>query len=124
MLYNKTYKEVASSRKELKELATLYQETFSERLDVSCGSCIKKGIERLNTMAKKETVKKEVKKVTPKKVSNDFKLSVAYIREFGSGNTYTNENLTPKVAIAYLKKNENRKSQFSKLPKNIDELLK
>lgn len=53
----------------------------------------------------------------------NFKLKVSNIRAFGSGDTYTNDTLTDKVAIAYIKANVNRKSQFSKLPDNLDELL-
>lgn len=125
MPYNKTYKEVMSSRSNILELATLYQEAFNERLDVSCGNCISKGLEKYKEMAKKKsTPKVDDKKEVKVSEKLQFKLSVNSIREFGSGNTYTNETLTNEVAIAYLKKNEARKIQFSKLPSNIDELLK
>lgn len=41
----------------------------------------------------------------------------------GTSESYSNANLTDEVAIRFIKLNENRKSLFSKLPENIDELL-
>ncbi len=42
----------------------------------------------------------------------------------GTSQVYSNANLTEEVALKFLKKNPNRKQLFSRLPKNIDELLK
>ncbi len=41
----------------------------------------------------------------------------------GTSESYSNANLTDEIAIRFIKLNENRKSLFSKLPENIDELL-
>lgn len=41
----------------------------------------------------------------------------------GTSESYSNANLTDEVAIRFIRLNENRKSLFSKLPENIDELL-
>lgn len=53
----------------------------------------------------------------------NFVLSVSSIREFNSNKAYTNHTLTDEVAIAYIKVNKARLSQFKKYPENIDELL-
>ncbi|WP_353166442.1 hypothetical protein [Empedobacter brevis] len=41
----------------------------------------------------------------------------------GTSESYSNANLTDEIAIRFIRLNENRKSLFSKLPENIDELL-
>lgn len=53
----------------------------------------------------------------------NFKLNVSSIREFSSTAVHTNLTLTDEIAIAYLRVNINRLSQFSKYPSNLDELL-
>ncbi|GLB47754.1 hypothetical protein [Neptunitalea lumnitzerae] len=42
----------------------------------------------------------------------------------GSNEVYSNANLTDEVAIAFLRKNPNRKVLFSKLPNHLETLLK
>ncbi|WP_448930480.1 hypothetical protein [Flavobacterium sp.] len=41
----------------------------------------------------------------------------------GTSTVYSNENLTDEIAIEILSKNPNRKVLFSKMPKNVDELI-
>ena len=41
----------------------------------------------------------------------------------GTSLAYSNANLTDEVAIKFIKENPNRKILFSKLPKNLDELI-
>lgn len=41
----------------------------------------------------------------------------------GSNKAYSNANITDEVAIAFLKKNPNRKVLFSKVPHNLEQLM-
>lgn len=55
---------------------------------------------------------------------SNFQLHTGAVIIFaGTSESYSNANLTDEVAIRFIKLNENRKSLFSKLPENIDELL-
>lgn len=54
---------------------------------------------------------------------SNFQLHTGAVIIFaGTSESYSNANLTDEVAIRFIKLNENRKSLFSKLPENIDEL--
>lgn len=114
MVLDYTLNQIKGSVNLIKELADLYFLTFNEKMRVGCGSCYNNAYIRLKKELQMESVKKEEK---------NFVLSVSSIREFNSNNIYTNETLTDEVAIAYLKKNINRKKQFAKVPENLEELL-
>lgn len=116
MILDKSIKSIKGSAKLIRELADLYYITFEEQMKVGCGACYDKAYIRLKQKLNILENKKEVKE-------KNFVLKVGYIREFNSREMYTNDNLTDEVAIAYLKKNINRKVQFSKLPENLEELL-
>lgn len=116
MILNRSVNEIKGSAKLVKELADLYYNTFNERMKLGCGACYLKALIRLRSKLNKME-SKEVKK------ESNFVLKVGSIREFGSSKSYDNHSLTDEVAIAYLKVNFNRLKQFSKYPKNIDELI-
>tara|TARA_R110002126_G_scaffold1121_2_gene6736 strand:+ start:3138 stop:3560 length:423 start_codon:yes stop_codon:yes gene_type:complete len=115
LILNKDINIIKRDAKLIKELASLYFSTFNRQLKVSCGSCIHTQFVELSVHLKHVFKMEETK--------CNFKLSVSSIREFSSTAVHTNLTLTDEVAIAYLKVNINRLSQFSKYPSNLDELL-
>lgn len=58
------------------------------------------------------------------KIKSKFKLSTGVVIPiFGTSKAYTNENITDEIAIELLKQNPNRRSLFSTVPNNLEELL-
>lgn len=116
MILERSIKEIKGSVRLIKELADLYFKTFNERMKLGCGACYDKAYFRLTQKLNTVMNTKELKE-------KNFILKVDNIREFGSSKTYTNNDLTDAVAIAYLKQNINRLKQFSKYPDNLNDLI-
>jgi len=69
-------------------------------------------------------LKKQDKNIIMKKDTRKFRLKKgAIIPVPGTSKAYSDVNITDEIALDILKINPNRKSIFSKLPSNLDELL-
>lgn len=55
--------------------------------------------------------------------TTQFELSVSNIRKHNSREIHTNDTLTDKIAIDYLKQNKSRIVHFKRFPENWEELL-
>lgn len=96
----------------LKEVFRLYRMLFGE----SCTGCTSKIPQYIDKLKHYDMeVEQDVRKFRLKKG--------VVISVFGSSRIYSNHNLTDEAAIELLGENIDRKTLFSKLPDNLDELL-
>ncbi|GLB53055.1 hypothetical protein NBRC110019_20950 [Neptunitalea chrysea] len=104
-------------KQHLKLVFDTYYQLFGE-VCTGCPVKVAGYIRRIKNYTKEETMTEETH--TTNFVLKDRSIIV----KPGSNEAYSNANLTDEVAIAFLKKNPNRKVLFSKLPKDIETLLK
>lgn len=109
--------EVMRSAVLLKELADLYFDTFNEKMKLGCPACYTNAYIRLNSYLYNKQKRIKMEKTT------QFELSVSNIRKHNSREIYTNETLTDKIAVDYLKQNKARIVHFKRYPENWEELL-
>ena len=110
-------KEVMRSAVLIKEFADLYFDTFNEKMKVGCPACFTNAYIRINAYLYNKKKKIKMEKTT------QFELSVSNIRKHNSREIHTNDTLTDKIAIDYLKQNKSRIVHFKRFPENWEELL-
>jgi len=110
-------KEVMRSAVLIKEFADLYFDTFNEKMKVGCPACFTNAYIRINAYLYNKQKKIKMEKTT------QFELSVSCIRRHNSREIHTNDTLTDKIAIDYLKQNKARIVHFKRFPENWEELL-
>jgi hypothetical protein len=96
----------------LKSVFYLYQKLFGE----TCSTCPNK-IAGYITKLKKYNFKNNIVMTKSRYVLQDRAVLVVP----GTSEAYSNHNLTDNLAIKFLAQNINRKSLFSKLPKEVDQ---
>lgn len=101
-------------KKHLKIVFTTYQKLFGE-VCTGCPTKIAGYINRIKKFQKTDIMSQE---------KSNFTLSgKSVILVPGTSKVYSNANLTDEVAIAFIRKNANRRALFSKVPSNLSELL-
>ena len=99
----------------LKVVFETYYKLFGE-VCTGCPTKISGYIKRIKNFKKTETMSQTKK-------SNFVLRGMSLIIVPGTSKAYSNASLTDEIAIAFIKKNPNRKALFSKVPDNLDELL-
>lgn len=101
-------------KKHLKVVFTTYQKLFGE-VCTGCPHRISGYINRIKKFKKTDIMSKD---------KSNFTLGgQSVIVVPGTSQVYSNANLTDEVAIAFIRKNPNRRALFSKVPSNLAQLI-